>query len=430
MSFQDRRQAIMSQIGSGIAVVPTSPVRQRNSDVEYPFRPDSDFYYLTRFSEPESVAVFAPGHDDGEYLLFCREKDPDKELWNGRRAGVEGAVSEFGADAAHPISKLGEMMPQLLSGRDSIHYPIGRNPDFDAQLIGWLNQVRSKVRLGVRAPTQIVDLGDALKQMRIRKDESEIGLMRRAGQIAAEAHCSAMRMCRPGLAEFEIQSEVERCFRNAGCEPAYPSIVASGSNACILHYMDNRDPLRDGDLLLIDAGAELDCYASDITRTFPVNGRFSTVHKEVYAIVLEAQLNAIACAVPGKRHADVHDASVAAIVDGLRHLGLLSGSADEIIEQEAFKKFYMHKVGHWIGLDVHDVGDYVVDGESMPLEKGLCMTVEPGIYISPADDVPLHFHGIGIRIEDDIVITDAGNEVLTDAVPKEPDAIESLMGGA
>ena len=429
MKSKLRRDAILAQIGNGVAIVPTSPVRQRNSDVDYPFRPDSDFHYLTSFAEPESVAVFVPGHEDGEYVLFCRENDPKKEQWDGRRTGVDGAVAEYGADIAHSIAKLDELMPQLLSGREAIYFPVGRYAQFDQRVISWLNQVKSKSRLGIKVPEQIVDLASILKRMRLRKDQDEIAVMRRAGDISAHAHAQAMRICRPGLTEYEIQAEVERCFRSAGCEPAYPSIVASGANSCILHYTENSAQLRDGDLLLIDAGAELDYYASDITRTFPINGRFSEAQREIYDIVLESQLCAIAASVPGNRHADVHDASVAVIVDGLRHLGILTGGTEEIMEKEIYRRFYMHRVGHWLGLDVHDAGDYAVNGESRMLEPGFCMTVEPGIYISAADDVPEAFHGIGIRIEDDVVITEQGSEVLTSAVPKKPQDVESLVGG-
>ncbi len=429
MNFKNRRDALIEKIGNGIAVIPTAPMRQRNADVFYPFRPNSDFYYLTHFPEPNAVAVLAADSIENKFILFCNERDPDREQWDGIRAGQNGAIQDYGATHSYPISDLDKIMPKLIAHHNNVYYPVGFSPSFDKKVIKWLKKMKSQVRKGVSSPAGIMDVSRLIQQMRLRKDKDEIAVMKKAGQITAEAHRRAMQVCRPGMMEYEIQAEVENVFRCSNCDTAYPSIVASGHNSCILHYIENNSQLRDGDLLLIDAGAELDCYASDITRTFPVNGRYTQAQREIYEIVLDAQQQAIEKANPSSRFAEVHDASVAVIADGLKQLKLLDGSVDQIIEQETYKRFYMHKIGHWLGLDVHDAGNYAKQGESLQLEPGMCMTVEPGIYINPAQDVPESFHGIGIRIEDDVLITDQGNEILTSMVPKQPDEIEALMEG-
>ncbi|MDE0309137.1 MAG: aminopeptidase P N-terminal domain-containing protein [Acidiferrobacterales bacterium] len=429
MNQAERRRQVMDRIGNGIAIIPNATQQRRNSDVYYTYRPDSDFYYLTRFPEPESVAILTPGGDEGDYILFCRAKDPDSELWEGRRHGPQGAVETFGADAAFGYDELDEKLPSLLENRDSIHYCLGRYPEFDQRVIGWLNQVRRMVRTGTKAPGGILDLGSILHEMRLFKTEREIEFMATASTVSAEAHRRAMQVCQPGMAEYEIQAEIEYWFQKNNCRTAYPSIVAAGENACILHYTDNSSDMKDGDLLLIDAGAEYDCYAADITRTFPVNGKYTAHQKAVYDVVLEAQRVAIEAVRPGKRYSDVDDAARLTIADGLIDLGILTGSAEEAIENNLVKKYYMHKVGHWLGIDVHDVGEYRDYDGMRRLEPGMYMTVEPGIYLSASDELDEHWHGIGIRIEDDVLVTEDGHRVMTGDVPKSTVEIEALMSG-
>ncbi len=429
MNQAEHRRQVMDRIGNGIAIIPNSTLQRRNSDVFYTYRPDSDFYYLTRFPEPESVAILSPGGSEGDYILFCREKDPDRELWDGKRYGPEGAVEIFGADAAFSYEELDKKLPELLEDRDSIHYCVGRYPEFDQRVIGWLNQVRHKVRTGVKAPGGIFDIGSILHEMRLFKTEREIEIMAAASTVSAEAHRRAMQVCQPGMAEYEIQAEIEYWFQKNNCRTAYPSIVASGENACILHYTENSSELKDGDLLLIDAGAEYDCYAADITRTFPVNGKYTSQQKAVYDVVLEAQRTAIKAVRPGNRYSDVDDAARLTIAEGLIDLGILTGSAEEAIENKEIKKFYMHKVGHWLGIDVHDVGEYRDSDGMRKLEPGMCMTVEPGIYLSASDELDEQWHGIGIRIEDDVLVTEDGHRVMTGDVPKSTAEIEALMSG-
>jgi Xaa-Pro aminopeptidase len=430
--FARRRRGVMELMGEGVAVIPTAPVAHRNGDVTYPFRPDSDFYYLTHFPEPEAVAVLAPGRAQGQFLLFCREKDPDKEIWDGRRAGLDGAVSTYGADDAFPIDDIDEILPGLLENRHKVFCNMGRYADFDARLIGWLNEVKAKSRSGISAPGELVDLNYILHEMRLVKRVEELRLMRRAARVSVAAHRRAMSACRPGLREYQIEAELEYAFRRGGAHsPAYPSIVASGANACILHYTQNSDELADGDLLLIDAGAEIDCYASDVTRTFPVNGRFSAEQRAVYDIVLAAQRAAIDAARAGTDWIKPHDTATRVLTEGMVELGLLSGSVDGLIESGAHRRFYMHRTSHWLGMDVHDVGDYKIDDQWRQLEAGMVMTIEPGMYIAAADDVDRRWHGIGIRIEDDVVIAREGPpEVLSEDAPKSPEDIESLMAAS
>ena len=428
--FESRRQLVMEKIGEdGIAVIPNAPVQRRNSDVSYPYRSDSDFFYLTGFSEPDSVAVLAPGNESGDYIIFCREHDPLHERWEGKRAGLDGAMEKYGADCSMSIAQIDEEMPNLLRGRRTIHYCAGRYSEFDAQLLGWMNQVRKLVRTGLRIPSEIVEIGQILHEMRLYKTPFEIDVLLRAAEITGEAHCRAMKVCKAGMNEYEIQAEFEYWFQKHQCKTAYPSIVASGANACILHYTDNTDRLRSGDLLLIDAGAELNNYAADVTRTFPVNGKFTGEQRAIYEIVLEAQRRAIKSAVPGTPYDAVQEVSVAVISDGLKQLKILDGSTDEIIEFKAYQEFYMHKIGHWLGLDVHDVGTYGDGNTSRLLQKDMYMTVEPGIYISPSDNVDARWHGIGIRIEDDVLLTEDGNLVTTSLAPKEIADVEALMSG-
>ena len=426
--YQRRRRELMQLMGGGVAVFPTAPEATRNSDVLYPFRPDSDFYYLTHFPEPAAVAVLVPGRPQGEFILFCRERDPEKETWNGRRRGLEGAVQVYGADDAFPIDDIAEILPGLLEDQDRIYCNMGRYLDFDNRLLKWVNEIRTKVRTGISAPGGIIDVGHILHELRLVKRKEEIQTMKRAARVSASAHCRAMRACSPDKNEFEIESELEYEFRKGGAHaPAYPSIVAGGANACILHYTDNCDRLQDGELLLIDAGAEIDCYASDITRTFPINGRYSGEQRALYDVVLLAQEAAIDQILPGTTWNRPHEAAVRVLTEGLVDLGLLVGPIDALIEDQGYQRFYMHRTGHWLGMDVHDVGDYKVGGEWRVLEPGMTLTVEPGLYVTPTDDVDTRWHNIGIRIEDDVLVTRKGCEILTTDVPKRPEEIEALM---
>ena len=427
-SFQQRRRHLMQSMGGGVAVIPTAPVQSRNGDVEFQYRPDSDFYYLTGFNEPGAVAVLCPGRAAGEYILFCREKDPDKELWYGRRSGLKGAVEEYGADDAFPIEDLDDILPRLLEDQAKIFASLGRYNDFDAKVMQWMNEVKLRSRRGVNAPHEMVDLSYLLHEQRLIKTKDELMIMRRAGKISAQGHARAMQSCQPGMTEQQVQAEMEYIFRKGGSTyNAYPSIVAGGENSCILHYIDNNTVLHDGDLLLIDAGAELDCYASDISRTFPVNGKFSGEQKALYEIVLAAQKSAFDACSPGAHWNEFHDNAVAVITEGLVDVGLLQGELTELIETNAYRDFYMHRTGHWLGMDVHDVGDYQIEQQWRVLEPGMVFTVEPGIYVGKNPNVDSRWHDIGIRIEDDVVIKKSGHEVLTNSVPTAIDDIEHLM---
>jgi Xaa-Pro aminopeptidase len=418
----------MHQMGEGIAVLPTAPHQPRNGDVLYQYRPDSDFYYLTHFPEPEAVLVLVPGRAEGEFILFCREKNPEKEIWDGRRQGVQGAVQNFGADQAFPIDELEATLPDLMENKDKVFTVVGRYPEFDSEIIASVSRIRDKQRTGVHAPGEIVDLGHLLHEMRLFKRKEEIRVMRQAANITSRAHVRAMQNTAPGKYEYQVQAELECEFRLGGSEwPAYPSIVAGGANACILHYTENNCELRDGDLLLIDAGAEFDCYAADITRTFPVNGRFTAEQRSVYEIVLAAQQAAMEAVAPERSMIAYHEAAVRVLTEGMREIGLLKGELEELIETRAYSRFYMHRTGHWLGMDVHDVGDYKVDDQWRLLEPGMVLTVEPGLYIAAAEDVDERWHDIGIRIEDDVLVTRGGHDVLTSKAPKSVDDIEHLM---
>jgi Xaa-Pro aminopeptidase len=427
--FISRRQALMAQMDEGsVAVVPSAPVRARNRDVSYPFRQDSDFQYLTGFPEPESVMVLIPGRSAGEFIMFCRARDPLMETWNGRRAGIEGALDQYQADEAHAIGEIDEIMPTLLENRDRVYYAVGFNTEFDQRMMAWVNQVRARVRTGVTAPREFVSLDHLLHEMRLIKSPAEREVMRRAGRISTAAHHRAMAFVAPGKFEYQVEAELLHVFQSHGCRTAYPSIVGGGANGCILHYTENDALLRDGDLLLIDAGAELDCYASDITRTFPVNGTFSGEQRALYEVVLEAQKASIEVTRPGIGWDVPHEASVRVLTQGLVDLGLLEGEVDALIEDQQFKPFYMHRTGHWLGMDVHDVGEYKVAGEWRVLQPGIVLTVEPGLYIAAGSEgVDSRWWNMGIRIEDDVVVTEERNEILTAGVPKEIDAIEALM---
>jgi len=426
--YRGRRQRLAEQMGRGVAVLSTAPERLRNRDAHYPFRFDSYFYYLTGFDEPEAMLVLIAG-DEVRSLLFCRDKHEEREIWDGFRFGPEAARDAFGFDEAHSNTKLDEMLPQLLADQPAMFCDMGENGDWDARLIQWLNAVRAQVRTGISAPSEIRDIRKLLDEMRLIKDAHELDIMRRAARISANAHRRAMRHARPGLHEYNIEAELLHEFRSHGAQaPAYTPIVAGGANACVLHYVSNDAPLKDGDLLLIDAGCELDGYASDITRTFPVNGRFSGPQRDVYQLVLAAQAAAIAKVSPGNAWQDPHDAAVRVLAQGFVDLGLLQGSVDGLIESGDFRRFYMHRTGHWLGMDVHDCGEYKRDGRWRALAPGMVLTVEPGCYIRPGEDVPELFWNIGVRIEDDAAVTADGCEIITSHAPKTIADIEALMG--
>jgi Xaa-Pro aminopeptidase len=429
--FEKRRRQLMRMVGpGGIAILPSAPVRTRSRDVEYRFRQDSDFYYMTGFAEPEAVAVLVPGRANGEYLLFCREKDPKREQWDGLRAGQAGAKAMYGADDAFPIEDLDDILPGIMETCSRVYYTMGLYSEFDARVAEWVNTLRSQLGRGAHTPQEFVALDHVLHDMRLYKSRGEISAMRKSAKVAVEAHKRAMKVTRPGMFEYEVEAEFIHEYRQNDASHSYSPIVGGGKNACILHYVENCAPLKDGDLLLIDAGCELDYYASDITRTFPVNGRFSPEQRAVYEIVLEAQYAAIEKTVVGNHWNEPHDAAVRSITKGLRKLGLLEGSLPRLIKDEAYKPYYMHRTGHWIGMDVHDVGDYKVGDEWRMLETGMVTTVEPGIYIGNSRKIPKKFRNMGIRIEDDVAVTNKGPDVLTKGLVKDPDDIESLMNSA
>ena len=426
-TYRARRTRLAAAMSEGIAVIPTAPERVRNRDTHYPYRFDSHFYYLSGFAEPEAVLVIVAGATP-RTLLFCRERNVEREIWDGFRHGPEAARERFGFDEAHPIDTLDEKLSGLLENQPAFYYPVGADAAWDARAMQWLNAVRARARTGAAAPERIHDVRALVDEMRLRKDALETTLLRRSARIAAAAHRRAMRATRPGKFEYEIEAELGYEFRRGGAQfPAYWPIVAGGANACVLHYVTNSDQLREGDLLLIDAGCELDGYASDITRTFPVSGRFSAPQRAVYDIVLAAQAAAMEKVRPGCAWNEPHDAAVRVLAQGMLDLKLVSGSLDAVLEKEAYKRFYMHRTGHWLGLDVHDAGDYKRAGAWRPLEPGMVLTVEPGFYIRSAPDVPEPLRDIGIRIEDDVLVTDAGCEVLTAEAPKGVADIEALM---
>ena len=427
---QGRRARLAQAMQGGVAVIPTAPERIRNRDTHYPYRYDSHFYYLSGFAEPEAVLVIIAGAQP-KSLLFCREKNEERETWDGFRFGPAGARERFGFDEAHPIAELDACLARLLGDQPALYYPVGADAEWDLRAMGWLNAVRAQARAGVGVPERVQDVRALIDEMRLVKDAHEVRVMKRAAAISAEAHKRAMRSARDGRFEYELEADLLYEFRRAGAQfPAYWPIVAGGANACVLHYVSNDDVLREGDLVLIDAGCELAGYASDITRTFPVGRKFSPAQKDVYEIVLAAQAAAIGKTKSGNGWNEPHDAAVRVLAQGMIDLKLLPGTLDEVLEKETYKRFYMHRTGHWLGLDVHDAGDYKRAGKWRTLTPGMMLTVEPGLYIRAADDVPKALHGIGIRIEDDALVTENGCEIITAATPKSIADIEALKKDA
>lgn len=424
-----RRRALMRAMGdNSIAVIPASREALRSRDTEYRYRPDSNFVYLSGFREPDALMVLIPDRRAGQYLMFCRERDPEKEVWHGRRLGVERAPEALGADDAFPIADVDEILPGLLEGRRAVYHTLGKDQQFDAQLLGWLADARSVRRPRGSDPDSFVSLDHHLHEMRITKSRSELALLRKACRISAAGHRAAMLATRPGRFEYEIEAELIAEYTRSGGEHAFLPIVGGGANGCILHYTENESKLVDGDLVLIDSGAEFQGYAGDITRTFPVNGRFSDAQREVYTIVLDAQRAAIEAIRPGARWNAPHDAAVKVLTRGLRSLGVLQGNLNTLIKEEAYKPYYMHRTGHWLGMDVHDVGEYRIGDDWRELQPGMVLTVEPGLYLGNQRAIPRRYRRTGVRIEDDVVVTADGCDVLTGAVPTDMDEIESLMG--
>ncbi len=429
--YPRRRQQLMAQFDDSTALlVPAATLVSRNRDSEYAFRQNSDFLYLSGFPEPDGLLLLLPSGDgNGRSVLFCLPRDREKEIWNGYRFGPEGAVAEFSLDEAWSLEQLDEKMPELLDGRTTLYYPLAQTGGLGDQIAGWRRQIQARHRSAETVPQKLCNLEPLLHEMRLIKSPAEQKQMRAAGQLSATAHTEAMRSCRRGMMEYQLEALILYHFADHGARwPAYNSIVGGGANGCILHYTENRDPLRDGELVLIDAGAELDGYAGDITRTFPVNGCFSDEQRALYQLILDAQLASIAEIRPGTSWNRPHEVAVQILTEGLVRLGLLEGEPDELVAAEAYRPFYMHRTGHWLGLDVHDVGEYKVDGDWRPLQPGMVLTVEPGLYIAPdCETVEARWRGIGIRIEDDVLVTADGCEVLTAAVPKDIAGIEALM---
>ena len=427
--FKTRRAKLAKALGEGVVVLPTAPERQRNADTHYDYRWDSGFYYLTGFREPEAVLVMVLGAR-ARSILFCREKNLEREIWDGYRYGPEMAREMFGFDEAYPYTELDTRLPELIANQEALHTPVGADAGWDQRVAGWLNAVRAKVRTGVTAPVQLRDVRAAVNELRLVKDEFEVAIMKRAGAISSAAHVRAMGHARPGMREYQVEAELVHEFCRSGARsPAYGSIVAAGANACVLHYRENSAELRKGELMLIDAGCELDSYASDITRTFPIASRFSAVQRDVYELVLAAQEAAIKAVKPNADFIDYHDAATRVLVEGLIDFKLCKGSVDAVLEDGSYKQFYMHRTGHWLGLDVHDAGDYMQKGKWRKLKPGMVLTVEPGLYIRPADNVPKSFWNIGVRIEDDVLVTAKGREVLTADCPKRVKDVEEAVLG-
>ena len=430
--FRKRREQFIRSIGEGaVAILPSAPISVRSNDVEFVYRQDSDFYYLTGFAEPESVAIFAPGNPDGEFVMFVLPRDKERETWTGRRAGIEGAMVDYGADKAYTIEEFDRVIPRYLDKAERLHYPLGINEKMNERVLRLMRHAQAmRPRTGAGV-TAILDPRELIHEARLHKESYELDLMRRAAAISAQAHQRAMREARGGMMEWEVEALIDFTFRkNGAAGPSYPSIVASAGNAAVLHYITNDRRMQTGELLLIDAGCEYQFYASDVTRTFPIGAKFSPLQKSLYEIVLAAQMKAIEVIKPGIRFDDPHDAALRILVDGMREHGLLKGSTDEIIASGSYRRYYMHRTSHWLGMDVHDVGLYRQGAQSRVLEPGMMLTVEPGLYIAPDDeDAPEEFRGVGIRIEDDVLVTPEGHEVITHATPKKVADLEALTTG-
>jgi len=426
--YKRRRRALMREMGdNAIALIPASREAIRSRDTAYRYRPDSNFLYLSGFREPDALMVLIPNRKAGQYLMFCRERDPHKETWHGRRVGVDRAPEVLGADDAFPIADIDEILPGLLEGRRAVYHTLGKDQQFDAQVLGWLADARSARRPRGSDPDAFISLDHHLHEMRLFKSRSELALLRRAARISAAGHRAAMRAAAPGRMEYEIEAELVHQYTRAGAEHAFLPIVGGGANGCILHYTENESALVDGDLVLVDSGAEFRGYAGDITRTWPVNGRFDDAQREVYTIVLAAHRAAIAAIRPGTHWSAPHEAALKVLVKGLRQLGILDGAPAALIRDEAYKPYYMHRTCHWLGMDVHDVGEYRIEDDWRPLEPGMVLTVEPGLYLGSQRAVPARYRRTAVRIEDDVVVTEDGCEILTGDVPREIDAIEALM---
>lgn len=431
--FKTRRKELMAQMEpNSIALLQAAPARLRNADAAYPYRQNSDFHYLSGFTEQQALLALIPGRKQGEAVLFCQEKNPQRELWDGKLLGPEAAIDGLGVDDAYPIGDIDEILPGLIEGRDRVYYSMGKDDKFDDQVMEWIKVIRSKSKLGAHPPGEFLVLDHLLHELRLIKSKQEIKLLEQAARISAEGHKRAMTACRPGLREYELEAELLYAFTRGGSRsPAYTSIVAAGTNACVLHYIENSAEIKEGDLVLIDAGCEYQHYASDITRTFPADGKFSPEQKAIYEIVLKAQEAAIKAVKPGAAWDEPHRASVRVITQGLVKLGLLQGRPAELIKAEAYRDFYMHRVGHWLGMDVHDVGDYKIDDKWRLLEAGMVTTIEPGIYIAPDNTrAAKKWRGIGVRIEDDVLVTRSGSRVLSSGIPKTVAEIESFMTSA
>jgi Xaa-Pro aminopeptidase len=429
--YAARRARLMQAMGpDGVAIIPAAREVIRNRDTHYRFRQDSDFRYLTGFPEPDAIAVLAPGRPDGEYLLFVRPRDPTREIWDGYRAGPEGAQQRYRADQAYPVAEFAGMLPGLLSGRQSVYYTLGEHPHLDPQITASVREIREVSRRGAAAPFEFVALETTLHEQRLLKTDAEVKLLEHAGKVSARAHRRAMQFARPGVWEYQLAAEIHHEFEREGMEPGYGSIVGTGANACILHYVENHAQLQDGDLVLIDAGGEYRGYTADITRCFPASGTFSGPQKAIYEVVLASQKAAIKELRVGNASSRPHEVATRVLTEGMVALGLLKGDVDGLIKEDRQKKFFMHGTGHWLGMDVHDVGRYKLAGQARPFAAGMVMTVEPGLYVSPnTEGVDPRFWGIGVRIEDDVLVTDQGPRILTGDVPKEVPEIEALMRG-
>ena len=432
LNFSERRDLLADKVLEDSAIiVSAASVKSRISDTEYSYRQDSNFYYLSGYEEPESLILIRPNQDKERFIIFCRDRDPLREQWDGFRTGQEGVIQGYGADAAYSINSIDEIMPKLLDGAKNIYFSMSAPCGVDAKISSWVEDIRKNTRSGAEPPQNLLSLDSILHEMRLIKESDEMDLMKQAANITTEAHIRAMQSVRPGMYEYQLEAEYLYAFnKNGARSPAYNSIVGGGNNSCILHYVENNAELKDGDLVLVDAGCEYQYYASDVTRTFPVNGKFSPEQREIYSIVLEAHKQSMEQAKPGNKWNLMHEKSVEVIVEGLLSIGLLQGSRDEIIDKGEYSKFYMHRIGHWLGMDVHDVGSYKQDGDWRPLEEGMVMTVEPGIYILDSmEGVDDKWKGIGVRIEDDIAITESGFEILTPDVPRTIEEVEQTVQG-